>query len=291
MTAGTGWQDPEWRRWRVESIRRSLAMLNEGQLAGLTRDDAEASSVDPRPGPAATATGLGGRPGNCSQARMSTLRYSSVVAAPVQSFTTDQVLRITGVTRRRLSYWLDRGIITADVDEARGRGHVRLWSFRNLVEVRVALWLRDRVSLQLIGRIVLQLRSTGLDTPLASMRFAIVDGTGRKRRADDVVIWTDDGSLELPVSGQVVFHGTLPLREWSEELQRAAESDRRARRRVGEFEQRRGRLGSAVVFAGTRVPVDAVRHLLAAGWSEKRILDNYPGLTPADLRATHTEVG
>ena len=42
MTAGAGWQDPEWRRWRVESIRRSLAMLNEGQLAGLTREDAEA---------------------------------------------------------------------------------------------------------------------------------------------------------------------------------------------------------------------------------------------------------
>jgi hypothetical protein len=42
MTAGAGWQDPEWRRWRVESIRRSLAMLNEGQLAGLSREDAEA---------------------------------------------------------------------------------------------------------------------------------------------------------------------------------------------------------------------------------------------------------
>jgi hypothetical protein len=42
MTAGTGWQDPEWRRWRVETIRRSLAMLTDGQLAGLTRADAEA---------------------------------------------------------------------------------------------------------------------------------------------------------------------------------------------------------------------------------------------------------
>jgi hypothetical protein len=41
MTA-TGWQDPEWRRWRVETIRRSLAMLTDGELPGLTRADAEA---------------------------------------------------------------------------------------------------------------------------------------------------------------------------------------------------------------------------------------------------------
>ena len=40
--APTGWQDPEWRRWRVESIRRSLAMLHADQIAGLTRDDAKA---------------------------------------------------------------------------------------------------------------------------------------------------------------------------------------------------------------------------------------------------------
>jgi hypothetical protein len=39
MTA-TGWDDPNWRAWRVESIRRSLAMLRPDQLAGLTRDEA-----------------------------------------------------------------------------------------------------------------------------------------------------------------------------------------------------------------------------------------------------------
>jgi hypothetical protein len=40
MTTPTGWADPAWRRWHVESIRRSLAMLRPGQLPGLTRDEA-----------------------------------------------------------------------------------------------------------------------------------------------------------------------------------------------------------------------------------------------------------
>ncbi len=41
MSAPTGWEDPRWREWRIETIRRSLAMLHSNQLAGLTRDDAQ----------------------------------------------------------------------------------------------------------------------------------------------------------------------------------------------------------------------------------------------------------
>src|SRR3989442_13496227 len=105
-------------------------------------------------------------------------------------------MRVTGISRRRLAYWLDHGILAADVDEARGRGRVRLWSFRNLLEVRVALWLRDKVSLQLIRAMVGKLRALeGLDHPLTDVSFAVVEST-RKARRQDVVIQQPDGSWE-----------------------------------------------------------------------------------------------
>lgn len=198
------------------------------------------------------------------------------------AWTTEQVLRITGVSKRRLGYWLDKQIISADVDEARGRGRVRLWSFSNLVEVRVVMWLRDRVSLQLIGKIVSQLRDHGVDQPLSEVRFAVVD-TGRSRRPTDVVVQRSDGSWETPIDGQVVMEVVLPLERFADELRVASERDRAGRRQPGRVERRRGRMGSVEVLAGTRVPVAAIRRLDAAGWSAERIVENYPGLTVRDV--------
>jgi uncharacterized protein (DUF433 family) len=199
-----------------------------------------------------------------------------------RAWTTEQVLRITGVSKRRLGYWLDKGIISADVDEARGRGRVRLWSFANLIEVRVVVWLRDRVSLQLIGKIVGYLRKRGIEQPLSELRFAVVD-TGRVRRPTDIVVQQADGSWETPIDGQVVMEVVLPLERFADELRVASERDRARRRRPGRVERRRGRMGSVEVLAGTRVPVAAIRRLHAAGWSAARIIENYPGLTDKDI--------
>ncbi len=39
------------------------------------------------------------------------------------------------------------------------------------------------------------------------------------------------------------------------------------------------------VIKGTRLAVEFIVGLLAEGWSEQDILDNYPGLTREDIRA------
>ena len=39
------------------------------------------------------------------------------------------------------------------------------------------------------------------------------------------------------------------------------------------------------VVRGTRIAVEFVVELLAQGWTEAEILDNYPALTLADIRA------
>ena len=45
-------------------------------------------------------------------------------------------------------------------------------------------------------------------------------------------------------------------------------------------------VGKAVV-RGTRLAVDFLLGLYAAGWSETQVLENYPTLTPEALRAVH----
>ena len=39
------------------------------------------------------------------------------------------------------------------------------------------------------------------------------------------------------------------------------------------------------VIKGTRLAVDFILRLFAAGWTEQEVLDNYPTLTPKALRA------
>lgn len=44
-------------------------------------------------------------------------------------------------------------------------------------------------------------------------------------------------------------------------------------------------LGGKPVVRGTRLSVELLLDLLADGWTEEMILDNYPRLTKEDLRA------
>lgn len=39
------------------------------------------------------------------------------------------------------------------------------------------------------------------------------------------------------------------------------------------------------VVKGTRLSVEFILELFAAGWTEEQVLDNYPSLTPEGLRA------
>jgi uncharacterized protein (DUF433 family) len=44
-------------------------------------------------------------------------------------------------------------------------------------------------------------------------------------------------------------------------------------------------LAGKPVVRGTRLAVDFILRLLAAGWTEQQVLENYPTLTPDGLRA------
>jgi len=198
-------------------------------------------------------------------------------------FTSQQVMRLSGITKRRLDYWIEKGIVTPDIDRARGRGRVRLFSFANLVEFRVAAWLRDKVSLQLIGKIVQRLRAEETLRPLARVTFAVIEDHVRGRPRHRVVAQQANGSWEEWHSSQKIMEITVPLGTFEEELRRLAQEDRRGSRQVGKTERRRGVLGSAEVIAGTRVPTSAIWSLREAGYNVERILDSYPGLEREDV--------
>jgi uncharacterized protein (DUF433 family) len=133
----------------------------------------------------------------------------------------------------------------------------------------------------LLGKIVIKLRSQGLETPLAEVRVAVLE----RRRRTTVVVMGADGQWLEPVTGQLVMELVLPLGKFEEELSSAIDNYRMERRIAGRIERQRGRLGSKPVFAGTRIPVDTVHRLRAAGWSSSRILAEYPALREADLLA------
>lgn len=204
-----------------------------------------------------------------------------------QAFTVPQVLRLTGLTRRQLDYWVKHEVVTVDTERQLGNCRVRLFSFPNLIEAKTAAWLRDKTSLQLIRKIVERLRSEDLVRPLAEVKVAVIE-SGRSGRLV-VVVQRADGGWERGADGQQIMRVTVPLHRFAEELNRSAEKERRRTLTAGQVERRRGRLGSTPVIAGTRVPTETIRRLTDAGWSTDRILENYPGLGRADIAAGLSE--
>jgi DNA-binding transcriptional MerR regulator len=96
----------------------------------------------------------------------------------ISEFSTKTVAKIVGVTPRQLDYWADTNFIVPSVQTGAGRGKVRLYSFVDLVQVKVAKQLGDAgISLQKIRKAVATLRQYApeIEKPLAAFEF-ISDG-------------------------------------------------------------------------------------------------------------------
>ena len=198
-----------------------------------------------------------------------------MIDTKLAAFTTREAQRLSGLSPRRLQYWDETDFIRPSVAARGGRGLPRLYGFRDLVQLRVAAQLRDRLSLQALRRLKAAL---DLDAPFAEVRFALLPD-------DEVVYLGPDGHYEAARSpGQIVLEFAVPLREIRSALELDV-AELRRRRGEGTIERRRGVLGSQPVFAGTRIRPEAVIGLLEEGWDERRIIDEYPDLRPSDIKA------
>lgn len=107
-------------------------------------------------------------------------------------------MRAAGISYRQLDYWARTGLVEPSIQAAAGSGTQRLYSFRDLVVLRVVKSLLEAgVSLQNIRKAIETLRAHGVDD-LAAITL-ISDGTTvyECRSAEEVV--------DLLQGGQGVF--------------------------------------------------------------------------------------
>jgi len=96
----------------------------------------------------------------------------------IDSFNSKSVSKIIGIPTRVIDYWDRTNFIKPSISEASGYGSVRLYSFTDLIQFKVANFLRDHgLSLQKIRKSLNFLRKhlPEIEKPMARLRF-LTDG-------------------------------------------------------------------------------------------------------------------
>ena len=115
----------------------------------------------------------------------------------ISAFSSAEVSEITGITQRQLAYWDSVGLVKPSIRPASGRGSRRLYSVRDLVELKIIIRLlgnsltlqRVRSSLQFIK---------ALPEPLEGL-IILTDG-------ETIYLYKDkDLVLDALKQGQIVF--------------------------------------------------------------------------------------
>lgn len=110
--------------------------------------------------------------------------------------------RLTGLSPRQLDYWDKTHFIKPSIASGSGKGSIRLYSFVDLVQLRVAKVLRDKgITLQRMRKALeyLRKRSPDIEHPLATLRF-LTDG-------ETIFVLTDnrDVLVDTLKEGQLVL--------------------------------------------------------------------------------------
>ena len=114
-----------------------------------------------------------------------------------------QVCSLVGITYRQLDYWARTDLIKPSLEEAKGSGSRRRYSYRDLLELRIIKTLLDAgIRLESVRDVFANLREhVGPDISSANI---VISGTS------SVVLQTDDELIELMKRGQGVLN-ILPL--------------------------------------------------------------------------------
>jgi DNA-binding transcriptional MerR regulator len=141
-----------------------------------------------------------------------------------QGYRVPDVCKVVGITYRQLDYWARTGLVTPSVRDAQGSGTQRLYSFHDLVTLRVIKNLLDTgISLQRVRKAVDHLKS--MRRPLAGVTL-MSDGRGvYEAHSPEAVV-------DLLQRGQGVFAIALD-KVWSDLEGRLAKPGRKVRAAAG----------------------------------------------------------
>lgn len=203
----------------------------------------------------------------------------------VAAFSEEQTERLTGITSSQLRYWNRTDFYRPAYAEDRAIAFNRIYSFRDIVALRVLNVLRNQfgVSLQHLRDVSTKLRGrlSQLDSdPDCWIETRLYPLNGR-------VVWYEPGS-DLPqevASGQYVASVVLNdvVQATKEAIGNLRQS--RAQEAIGSIERSRYVMHNAPVIAGTRIPVSAIQRFAGAGYSTEQIIAEYPDLTEQDVLA------
>ena len=120
-----------------------------------------------------------------------------------QGFSSKSAAQIAGITYRQLDYWARRDIVRPSLTRASGSGSRRLYSYRDLLELRVIKTLIDSgIKLQQVRKGLNYLRDQ-LGEGVASASL-VISGS------NSIVVNTEGELVELLQNGQGVLN-VLPL--------------------------------------------------------------------------------
>lgn len=198
---------------------------------------------------------------------------STVIAA----YSEDQAARLTGISVGQLRYWDRTDFFRPEFAyEERRAAFSRIYSYLDLVSLKVIARLRDATSLQQLRQVKERLAEIGSDLWRGTELWV------QNRKV--AYVHPKTGEPEEVVSGQRLLK--LPLREITDDLDEKLRTiSARDETTVGTIDQSRRVMRNRPVVAGTRIPVEAIRSFHEAGYGTQDIIAEYPSLTPRDVEA------
>ncbi len=196
----------------------------------------------------------------------------------ISAFSADQVTRITGLTMGQLAYWDRTGFFEPQyAAEERRSPYSRIYSFKDVVGLRTLRVLKGQYGVTLPHlREVAKKLSSYSKSPWAEITLKVWN---RQVQFDE----PETGQTRGVVDGQYIF---LPIVSVMEDVKREAGLLKgRSSSQIGKIEQKRFVSHNSPVIAGTRIAVSSILHFVEDGFSIEQILEEYPNLTEADIRA------
>ena len=202
----------------------------------------------------------------------------SIADRTVQAFNADHVIRLTGLSRAQLRYWDATKFFKPEYAVTNTRDPFsRIYSFQNVVGLRTLGLLRrvHGVPLQHLRKVARELAKFR-NAPWSDIALHVLGKQVYFKEPATGKIQSVIGKQYALIELKTIMHDV------------AAEANKlreRSPTQFGQVERHRHVVHNAWVVAGTRIPTRAIQRYHDAGFSPRRIVEEYPVLTERDVSA------